>query len=126
MHPAEIIARIKALREHRVTPDRRITITQEMQSTAADLKKLERRLGSVGEAWNQVCPGHLVDRTAIEGLSRGVLTVRVADASVRYELDRALRSGAEHELVRLSPSGVRRVKLVTGAGSSATGDLSGR
>ncbi len=122
----DIVARLSALREHRVTPDRRITITPDVQGAASELKKLERRLGGVAEAWNRVCPPHLVDRTSIESLARGVLTVRVADAAARFELDRALRSGAEQELVRVSPSGVRRVRLVAGVQGPAAGDLSGR
>jgi len=126
MNRRDIAARLAALREHRVTPERRITIAQDVLSTAADLKKLERRLGGVAEAWNRVCPPQHVERTAIESLSRGVLTVRVADAATRFELDRALRSGAEAELVRLAPSGVRKVRLVAGGSELSRGDLSGR
>jgi len=78
------------------------------------LSRAERGTASVAEAWCELCPSELVQKTAIEGVSRGVLHVRVRDASTRFELDRALRSGMERELVRRVAMSLRRVKLSIG------------
>lgn len=72
----------------------------------------ERRLGNAGDAWAAVCPGELLERTRIMGLSRGALTVATPDAATRFELDRALRSGAERALIRLCSAPVRKVRVV--------------
>jgi hypothetical protein len=78
------------------------------------LERSRRRLGKVAQAWQGVCPAQHVERTAIVGLAAGTLTVRVADDATRFEIDRALRAGAERELIRRCPAGVARVRLVSG------------
>jgi hypothetical protein len=59
-----------------------------------------------------VVPETLRGRTALVGVSRGVLTVKVEDAGTKFELDRFLRSGGEAALVGRVPVGLRRVRLV--------------
>lgn len=70
-----------------------------------------RRFAGVGEAWCSMCPGHLLDRTAILGLSRGELRIAVADSAAMYELDRYLRGGGEAALARTSSAPMHRVRL---------------
>ena len=90
------------------------SIEREVLSQAADLKKLEKRSASIGEAWGLVVPEVLAGKTTIDRLSRGVLTVRVADAPARYELDRFLRGGGLEELRRTARVSITRVKIVAG------------
>ena len=64
-----------------------------------------------GEALNLwICVRSLMSED--EGVARGVLQVRCQDASTRYELDRWLRAGGEHALVRAAGARVIKVKLV--------------
>lgn len=79
---------------------------------AQALKRSRRHRVGCAAAWEAVCPAALIDRTSVIGIRSGALTIGVADHATRYELDRFLRGGAEHELVKLSPTTVRRVRLV--------------
>lgn len=77
-----------------------------------DAARDHRRLGNAGDAWAATCPEQLLGRTRIVGLSRGSLTVAVPDAATRFELDRALRSGAERALIGMCSAPVRKVRVV--------------
>ncbi len=72
------------------------------------------RLGEIAAAWQSVVPESLLSRTALEGLSRGVLTIRVADSATRYELDRLLRGGVEMQLKRACKAPIRRLRVQVG------------
>jgi hypothetical protein len=76
------------------------------------LRQQAKRLGGIGDAWRDICPLAVVDRTKVLALSRGVLSIGVVNEADRFTLDRFLRSGGERELARRSPTTLRRVKLV--------------
>lgn len=107
--PTDALSRLRALRV-REAPDLSMGAVFAIESK--HLERARKRTGGAAKAWCEVCPPDLLRRTAIVGLTRGVLTISVRDASTRYELDRLLRSGAETELLRRSAAPVRRVKLV--------------
>ena len=90
------------------------------------LERTERRLGSAASAWAELCPAGLVGRTAVLSVVRGILTVGVEGAPVRFELDRRLRGGLERELIRRCPVAVRGVRLVPwtpeGPGTAGRGE----
>ncbi len=103
--------RLELLRQSRVFRDRATPVGPMMQAIGSDLKRTEKRIGGIGAAWAAACPHALATKTAIEGLSRGVLTVTADDASTRYEIDRWLRAGGERELVRQCPTTVRKIRI---------------
>jgi len=84
------------------------------EAAGRELMRLQKKLGGVGAAWAEACPPAFRDRTWVEGVSRGILSIRIPDASTRYEVDRWLREGGEREVVRRCPTTVRKVKLVIG------------
>lgn len=104
--------RLKSLREYRVFRERTVAVGPMAAALGAEFKQLERRVGGVAGAWGAVCPADLIKRTSVEGVSRGVLTIRADDAGTRFEIDRWLRSGGERELVKKCPTTVRKVKVV--------------
>lgn len=111
MHDDAARMRIERLRTLR-TPNRPDPSLGGMFDAAGrSLERDRRRSGGVGAAWGEACPARLVEKTAVRGLSRGVLTVAVRDASTRFEVDRWLRSGGLDSLIAASPAAVRRVKL---------------
>lgn len=119
---------IERLRVHRVRAPRETALGPSIEALTARLRREASRIGGVSEAWEAVCPPELADRTAVEGVHRGVLVVRAADAATRYALDRALRGGGERELVRRSPAAIRRVQVriapvAPRGGDPGTGDL---
>lgn len=113
--PREIALRLEQLRSRRVRPERDTSLTAQIAGQRRELERTRRRIGAISGAWIEVCPPDLLERTAVKGLNRGVLTIAVADAPTRYELSRLLREGAERELIRRAPTTIRRVKLVPGA-----------
>ena len=84
-----------------------------MRQAESEVKKRVRALGGIGDAWVAVVPAALAARCEPVSLSRGVLTVRVADASARFELDRFLRAGGLSRLAARAGAAVKRAKLVT-------------
>src|SRR4051812_29541263 len=105
-------AALERLRANRNWPERDLSVSGVVASQKKALAKQHRELAGLWAAWAAGVPARLVERTTVVGVSRGVLTVRVADAAARFELDRFLRSGGEIELVRRAPIGVRKIKLV--------------
>jgi len=112
MDPRDAAGRIERLRGFRVRPPRDDHAGAMFEATGRDLARREKKFAGVAEAWEATCPPEHLGRTAIQGVHRGVLTIGVADASTRYELDRMLKAGAQKDLVRRCPMTVRRVKLV--------------
>lgn len=112
--------RLTALREARARPTRDAAAGPLFTAAARDLHRLEKKLAGVAEAWEAVCPNHLLERTSILSVSRGVLSIGVADAPARFEIDRLLGAGAKRELIRRCPMTVRRIRLVADAPRNET------
>lgn len=104
--------RLEQLREYRVRKAPNTDLRPLFAATAKDLARERKRLANTADAWAAICPANLHPRTAILTLSRGALTVAVPDAPTSFELDRALRAGAETQLIRACRAPVRKVKLV--------------
>ena len=111
--PAQL-AGVQRLREARVRPARDQSLAQDMDRALHQAAALRQSVGGCAAAWASVVPPELLSRTALEGVSRAVLTVRVPDASTRFELDRFLRAGGERAVVTASRSTVGRIRLVVG------------
>jgi Dna[CI] antecedent DciA-like protein len=103
---------LKQLREFRNKPERDVSIGGALAEVARDAKKLQRAVGGIGSAWEEIAPARLAGRCRVVGISRGILTFRVADAAARFELDRFLRGGGEAALSRRAGVGIKRVKIV--------------
>lgn len=107
-------SRLDALRGFRTRPERDASMQSIFDATAKSLERTRKRLSGVGGAWEAVCPPELADKVRVDGLSRGVLTLRVRDSAASFELDRRLREGLEAALIAKSRAPVRRVKVVVG------------
>jgi hypothetical protein len=110
----EDLALVERLRTWRGVPTRDLSLAGAFGAARQELKRRSRTLGAVATAWTATLPANLVERTALVGFSRGVLTVRCDDNAARFELDRFLRSGGELELIRRAPAGLARVRLLGG------------
>ncbi len=85
-----------------------------------EIEKPYRQVRQLVDAWETLVPAAIARRTALASMSRGVLTVHVADSATLYELDRRLRSGLQRELQQRSPQTLRKVKLKLGPVPSET------
>lgn len=116
MDPAQAAQRLARLREIRGPKPRPSgEMSGFFQGVRRELARTEKKLGGVGAAWADRCPGHLVERTAVKGVSRGVLTIAATDPAVRWELERALKGGLARDVIAASPMTVRRIKVVVDA-----------
>jgi hypothetical protein len=104
------LQRASKVQEWRRAPERSGTLDVTLSQEFAGIKRLHKTFGSVAQAWN-VVPEPLAAGAVFKSLSRGVLTVSVSDASLRFELDRWLRTGGKDELARAGMK-VRTVKIV--------------
>lgn len=117
MHEQNAIAKLMKLRELRVRKDDAPRVDVALAKMADELARVEKKLGGAGGAWASVCPAGLAARTTPVSLARGTLNVEVADAAVRYEVDRWLRAGGEQAVIAASRTPIRKVRLVLGRGA---------
>lgn len=103
---------LRRLREFRNPRPRDLTITDAVRQVERETKKKVRSIGGVALAWETVVPPALRGRAAPVTLSRGVLTVRAADAAARFELDRFLRAGGDAALARAAGVAIKKIKIV--------------
>ena len=86
-------------------------LTMLMQHT---LRRRVRQLGELARVWDQVIPEEFHDHTALEGFSRGTLTVLVDSAPHSYQLETLLREGLLRLITQRFSGALNRVKLVPG------------
>jgi hypothetical protein len=103
------------LRSMRVRPDRARDLSMDMQAQLKSLRKVSRTESALIEAWRTAAPDDLARACTPKGLRAGYLEITVPDASVRFRVDRWLRSGGQRELSALAKTPVRGVRLLIGA-----------
>jgi hypothetical protein len=103
---------LERLRQARVKPERDLSLRGVMGAITKDLRRHARAVKGVGGAWEALVPGELRERTAVQGINRGVLTVKATDAATKYAVEVLLRGGLEREMIRVCAAPVRRVKVV--------------
>ena len=76
------------------------------------VERPHKQLAQIVELWQQHVPADLLEYTALEGLTRGMLRVSVDCSARLYQLDRLLRGGLELQLIRAyGGRGFRGVRL---------------
>ena len=81
----------------------------------SSVQKRQTKLEKIADCWSQLVPELLNDHCALEGLSRGTLTVLVDTASHLYELKQLLLAGLEKQLLTACKStGLRKITLKRG------------
>lgn len=103
--------RLEQLRAVKVRPDHDGSIAAELARVREALARDERRLGGIGQVWDEHCPADHAPRTEVLGVLRGVLRIRVADDATRFCLERWLRGGGSQAIIRASRTPVRTIRL---------------
>lgn len=112
MDPTPQDSRLARLREWRNRRERDLSLTRVLEEEQRRLRRVHRAVGGAERAWIEAAPAELAARCEVVRLARGVLTVRVADDSTRFALDRWLRSGGLLALTRATPATLTRVRLM--------------
>ena len=85
--------------------------------------KRHTKLSKIAECWAALVPETLNDHCALEGFSRGNLTVIVDSSSHLYELKQLLLAGLEQQLMLACKSGgLRKIALRPGRWYDTAGD----
>lgn len=107
----DISKELEQLRNHRVPAERDLSIHSLVAEQVRYAQQTRAQLGQFIDLWYQLVPTDIRYRSAIRAFKRGVLTVEVDSASVRFELDRRLRDGLTDEIRRHFHGTLRQVKL---------------
>jgi hypothetical protein len=79
------------------------------------VQKRQTKLGKIAECWGTLIPETIADHCALEGYSRGVLTVIVDSSSHLYELKQLLLAGLQDQLLLACKSaGLRKINMRMG------------
>jgi hypothetical protein len=107
------LQKIQRLRELRVLPPKPLGVAEQVEKLVrevkSDQKKLVRVDAALEQQWGGVVPSALRPRVQPRSFSRGTLTVRCADASTKYELERWL-AGPGLMLLRDRVPAIKKVK----------------
>ena len=114
---AAMAAGLERVRSNRRIPPRDVSMLAALDAEIRRIRQIQRAAVGASNAWDQLLASagvapELVERMRIVSFRAGVLTVRVSDASTKYAMDRFLRAGGQAALARLSPTTLRRVKLM--------------
>lgn len=107
----DISKELEQLRNHRVPVERDLSIGSLVAEQSKYAQQTRAQLGQFIDIWYQLVPTDVRYRSAIRAFKRGVLTVEVESASMRYELDRRLREGLIDEIRRHFRGTLRQVKV---------------
>ncbi len=112
MHPAKAQREIERLRGFRNRPEPGVALASLVGEAQKELMRRRRAVGGISAAWAELAPAELAAGAELVGQRGGVLTVRVADASARFGLDRWLRGGGLAALRARSRAALRSVRFV--------------
>lgn len=109
--PLPRLARVKAL-----APDVPDALGPELISFfKTSVQKRQTKLEKLADCWSQLVPELLNEHCALEGFSKGTLTVLVDTASHLYELKQLLLAGLEKQLLTAcGAAGLRKISLKRG------------
>src|SRR5262249_34595854 len=110
-------AGLERIRSRRLRPERDLSLRDIFDGELRRVRSAARATTGAAGAWEELLatsglPPGLRERTRVVSFRHGVLTVRAADASTKYAVDRFMRAGGEAALARLAPATLRRVKIV--------------
>lgn len=93
-------ARLSRLRQWRNRPEPDLSLRFIKTYFKHEVERPHKQLGALGEIWGRLIPPALLEHTRLEALTRGVLRVTVDSSAHLYQLDRLLRAGLEHQIIK--------------------------
>lgn len=111
------------LRKDRSLPRRDLSLGFLADQFKRDVAKPYKQLGGLSVLWAELVPAHLIERSRLVGLSRGVLHVEVDNPAAHFEIDRLLRGGLQKRLIEGHKGPAFRKVQVKVVGRSDAGTL---
>lgn len=107
--------RLEQLRRWRVWPDPDLSLSFLSKKFKKKVVRPHKQMGEMAHLWLTLVPAKLAQHTRLDGLTRGVLHVKVDSSARLYELDRLLRCGLQNQLIaHCKGPALRRVQLRVG------------
>ena len=92
------MAQLQQLRKWRASRDRDISIGTSILDLRRSLKKSNKQLSQLLDAWDEVVPTYLSQHSHPVSLCRGVLEISADGAPTAFQLKRLIRAGLLREL----------------------------
>jgi len=106
---------LQSLWRRRQFSDRVVPLSQPLGRLMKNtLARRVRQLSALVAAWDELIPQSIGEHTAMEGFSRGVLTVKVDSAAHRFQLRMLLDGGLMKELQARAGGALNKVRLLPG------------
>lgn len=123
MKPEQAQGQLDTLRKDRSLPTRDLTLGFMQEQFKREVAKPYQQLGGLAELWRELLPAHLVQRSKLIGLSRGVLHIEADSPAAHFAIDQLLRGGVMRELItRHRGPAIRKVQVRVGSRSSGETD----
>jgi hypothetical protein len=117
---SNVLSRLQTVKQRKV-PEAVKLGPEMIQFFKQSVEKRQGHLGKIAECWGALVPEMLNDHCALEGLSRGTLTVLVDSSSHLYELKQLLLAGLQQQLLlACKGAGLRKISLRSGRWYSAS------
>jgi hypothetical protein len=114
-----VLSRLQTVKQRRV-PEAVKLGPEMIQFFKQSVEKRQGKLAKIAECWGALVPETLNDHCALEGLSKGALTVLVDSSSHLYELKQLLLAGLQQQLlIACKGAGLRKINLRSGRWYSA-------
>jgi hypothetical protein len=105
--PQRDLEHLRRLQAWRKRPEREVAVAPVVRRLLRERTRQAEQLGAVVEAFEELIPSELAAACSLAGMKAGVVSIEASSASVRFAVDRLLRSGTEAALrSRLAERGV--------------------
>ena len=108
-------AQLRTVWQQRRFSDRAVHLSQPLALLMKQtLSKRVSQLCKLSQIWDEVIPQSISSRTALEGFSRGVLTVIVNSATHRFQLRTLLDGGLSEQIQGRFSGAINKIRLIPG------------
>jgi hypothetical protein len=108
---AKLHAQVEQLREWRKRKVRDTSIETSILEFRRSLKKTNKQLSNLMEAWDTLVPEHLAQNAIPTALRAGVLEVTVTDSSTSYQVNQLIRSGLLNKLQQQCSGTLKQIRV---------------
>jgi len=103
--------KIEQLQKWRAVRKRELRIDAVMHTFCRSLKKTNKQLLQIQDAWNELMPAHLSQVAIPFSLRSGILEVTVDSSPTAYKVNRLVRSGLLRQLQQRCSGTLRQVRV---------------
>ena len=108
---AKLHAQVEQLREWRKRKTRDTSIESSILEFRRTLKKSNKQLTQLLEAWDKLVPKPIAKNAIPTSLRSGVLEVSVTDSSTSYQLNQLIRSGLLSKLQQQCSGTLKQIRI---------------